>query len=164
MEEAAGGHRRYGRMKYWTLFALRMLARIGFIASVVTWWSSYSTSFSAIIPVGSFFCSVGSHPQGLQVFSGPSSIRRTSWAFRVRHVTDRSTEIDERSSAIDEERHNGYLDDYRSAPGVEYYPTAAGGHVLVLKHWLVCLIFLIAAILTSWRMKRPRAVIKGTDA
>lgn len=117
-------------MKYWMLFTLRLMSRVGLCLSislaVLVWWTPvlYST------PPGMYH---------LEFYAGKSYVRCELMAPLFRSLVAENLHL------------SGRVVSY---PGFGLY--VIGSRVeLSFDHWLLCLTFLIATIATSvrWRMK-----------
>ncbi len=121
-------------MKYWTLFTVRMLARVGLATSLLLW----------LVPQ----CS---HTLRIRRQISTLDVELWSTAGRIDVAWTDTTIVP---------REGGYMPSRLiHLPGVEFreFKILGSGH-LILDHWLICLTFLIAVIVTGVRWRRPVAV------
>lgn len=140
-------------MKYWILFTLRTIARAGLLLAVLAWCLPVSGIGSG--PVPSYRVTVGWGSMGWHMYWMPPG-SGSVWTY---HIGGRGD-----SAEVETEFDRVYPSQTAFFPGATYCQGPNPPSLLRFRHWLVCLTFLIATILTSWRWKRPRAVIEGTDA
>lgn len=117
-------------MSYWTLLALRMMARAGLFAAVSLWLFGQWT-------IVQFSMRPGWH--AFYLYSGKAELVIDLTAPYLRRVVP---------LYID-----GRLD---VCPGFSLFGSSSG-LVLQLDHWFLCLTFLIATVLTSVRWRMPTA-------
>ena len=135
-------------MKYWTLFTLRMIARVGLSVAVILWAASqWSTSeWSKDIGNNHAFVGLNKSRLQLQLFRGGTVVVVDA------NEPDRSTNYKGILLKIVHlpPKHEPIL----SSSALTVW--ARTDHVgITIHHWLICLTFLIATVATSWRWKKP---------
>lgn len=148
-------------MRYWMPMALRLVARVGLMAAILTWWSTQTLFMSGVVSVGTTSFIFPGHIDGISTSIEPRWQGSTSLlSCNVRNVPT-------------EQRQDMKRDFDRSWPvtagllGVESRQSTNGswGHMLHVKHWSLCLTFLIATITTSvrWRQSAEEPEQELTD-
>lgn len=141
-------------MKYWTLFTMRMMARLGLAMSLFAWCCSQSTGGLQITPVASASLGAGVYPWGPVLFWSNQRVgtRHQYWIY------------DANSRKMMEYLfHQRHTLQARYPPGLHLFSgnRKNEGTLLCIEHWLVSLTFLIATILTNRRGTRHRPA-RGT--
>lgn len=132
-------------MKYWTLFTLRMMVRLGLAVAVLAWWVAQSKSFIAVASASSGASMVGSISLGW-FGSWSRTPCCTGWDF----VTDAA-----RSPAQLQGQFEVYFVNRHSLiPGMEICESADGTTLALIDHWMVFVILLAATIVTSVRWRK----------
>ena len=130
-------------MKYWTLFTIRMMARVGLATAIMMWWATQSSQLYGHFPARTRQISVGAIHRGWMISRctvwSPGSL---SWGFVVAPV--KASDFAELLVYAPVRN--------QTVPGVEYRHET-GMHLLIVRHWLITLTFLIATVGTSWRWK-----------
>lgn len=142
-------------MRYWTLFALRMLARAGLLLAVAVWLSSASRPKPWHGRFDSRHVEFQNSLSSLSIeqLSHRAWIRRLTADFDMftsRHSMARAAETDWQSLVPNEE-----LTDLLRIPGLSVGSDGTQIVRMEVDHWFLCLTFLIATIATSvrWRKK-----------
>ncbi len=136
-------------MKYWTLFTLRMTARVGLFLAVLLWW--YSRSFYPVmaLPFGPGSILIGCLPMGVAC-SHNHDQNIPGLIYAIHRIPDAADS--ESRFRWTNPRHGPYL------PGLYFSPGSGkvSASVVVIEHWLLCLSFFIATIVTSvrWRNRK----------
>jgi hypothetical protein len=133
---------------------LRYTSRTGLCLAVLAWLTTRSSEFSGHGSIGPAGFEANACPLGWVAVYYRSSVIGTEWAYYVHSALNCST-------------YKSELDKYwpvQNQPvlGVEYRQSTGGGtHLLLFRHWLICLIFLTATVATSWR--RKKADVRETE-
>ncbi len=136
-------------MKYWTLFTLRIMARLGLAAVVLCWWLPASVRLSGGIHSGPRLVALTVHELGWQLaiannVSGPSK-----WWVVKKEIQNPAVGVELLSKTVPASS--------RIVPGVYFRRTPSWYQNLCITHWLLCLTFLVATVAT-WPRKKPAPV------
>ena len=138
-------------MKYWTLFTLRMIARVGLTMAIVVWLATQSCWFAAGTPFGSEHLIVVIEEPGWMIqIESMQGMPHLLW-YETGEASNNTTEdagLDRNWPII---RWSFLGVTYRQASNSDAY-------LIHVVHPLVCLTFLIATIATSWPRKKPTPV------
>lgn len=137
-------------MKYWTLFTLRVLARTGLLSSILIWWASQSVVVQMGVPSGIGTFAVGLSPWGPIAYHTPSQDISTLDFFMM-DVAD--------ADMMERQWRASYTDHTPWLPGISVlsHERVRTETIVQISHWLLCLTFLIATIVTSVRWRKPAA-------
>lgn len=117
-------------MKYWTLFTLRLMVRVGVLASVCIWLACQIRPNGITFSVGAYYIHLAAN----------SSVVYGAW---VHTAALQGNLPDEGVSKV-------------QFPGFAAWDAGPAERALSIQHWLLCLVFLIATILTGVRWRRRR--------
>lgn len=135
-------------MKYWTLFTVRMLARVGLSATLIVWLQSHREPIYKAVRLGSVDMSVSTHQYSLK---GKAMVLPHGFTAYWRD--------------IGEFEWQGFKFGYIPPPEPEYpgsFRASRNGYIIVvIDHWFLCLSFLIAVIATWPRKKRTPPTESG---
>jgi len=144
-------------MKYWTLFTLRMLARVGLLLAIVLWVLGQQritpdeyeietgafSSFSLLISLGTTQLIVDTCNNALVVVWEQNQRAR----FSIGNIEVNSVAMPG-ANTLDAGPYGIRID------SVSYIQTV----LVVVAHWFVCLTFLIATVATHWQWRKPATV------
>lgn len=139
-------------MRYWALFILRMLARLGLILAIIAW--CLPVAAFAAGPISGRQVVIGWFNPGWFVRWSPSG-PWTVWEYAARRDQDAADSRAQFDSL--------YSNQAQLIPGVTYCQANHTRSLLLVDHWLLCLAFLVLTVLTSWRWKKPQAAMEGED-
>jgi len=141
-------------MRELVLSILRYTARAGLSFARVAWCLTRSPLMIGSIPVGPAAFGVGSFSAGWITFYIPPLLAEPACGYQLEHEvdpTDLCLQFDEQYAVLNQ-----------TVPGMEYRSRIGGGeHLLLFRHWLVCLMFLTATVVTSWRCKKPATMTEN---
>jgi hypothetical protein len=141
-------------MKYWTLFTLRMMARLGLLLAVILWQGSQTFEAGVFPRPGNQVIAGRVFGGGWLVFLG----RTTDGTFGARYPSNKSYFYDITDYAP-ELHHAMYAQfDFQlkqpGQPGIEFRSRESEEYFIVFKHWLPCLTLMLATEATHWPWKK----------
>jgi len=160
-------------VKYWTLFTLRMMARVGLFLAVAAWFMSQSGSFSHGITIASVHLRALSNESAMtiQLHRGQVSSRPEKGETVTISTPDggRVTFSEITYSLVAWTQVAGFEDMVSDmpppsrnpvvqVPSIKIWRHGLQSAAIQIDHWLVCLTFLIATVATSWRWKKFASV------
>lgn len=134
-------------MTHWTLFTLRMIARVGLVTSLPLWWYAQSNTFLVITPTSPGYVAVSMLPRGIAFCHSRRPVT-FGFGYGVLEYTE--------AAAAEAAFESGYQQLAPDLPGLSFYTNGAAipETTVVTHHWLLCLTFLCATIATSMRWKK----------
>lgn len=130
-------------MRYWTLFPMRMLARVGLATAVTLWVASQWGPNHFVQDIGAIRFKGTTDHGAVAVWWGLKAIRVIDYSV----VTFPQIPLNQQCSDL-------------SVPGLSGCGPCTLGAVQ-LDYWLPCLTFLTATVVTSWRWKSKEVRVEG---